>query len=293
MPVRRDGGSRARVASERALGMALQACLNGSRRPDEHPSCPITPAELARDAALAVAAGAVTLHVHPRDALGNESLDPADVGAALSAIRETVTVPVGVSSGAWIMPDLDARLRAIDSWELRPDFASVNFHEPGALEVAELMLDRGVGVEAGLWHEEAAQRFADSGLADRCLRILLEPMEETVEVALQNVERIERVLTGVAAGIPRLLHGSERTVWPVFDAAAARDFDVRIGLEDTLARADGLRAHDNESLVRTAVDRAAGHCQEAPPGLPPTFVRETRPASLPCGPTTRSTPPGR
>ncbi len=36
-----------------------------------------------------------------------------------------------------------------------PDFASVNFNEPGSVALAEPLMDRGVGVEAGLFDAEA------------------------------------------------------------------------------------------------------------------------------------------
>ena len=93
----------------------------------------------------------------------------------------TASVPVGISTGALFMPDVGNRLRAIEDWEILPDFASVNFHESGATDIARLLGDRGVGVEGGLRHDEAAAVCADSGLGDRCLRILIEPMEQTTE----------------------------------------------------------------------------------------------------------------
>jgi uncharacterized protein (DUF849 family) len=234
----------------------LECCLNGGRRRSDHPACPITPQELARDAALVVAAGAGALHAHPRDAAGNETLDGGPIGEALSAIRETASVPLGVSTGAWIEPDPGDRLRAIEGWEVLPDFASVNFNEPGAIDVARSLADRGVGVEAGLWHEDAAAIFAASGLADRCLRILLEPTEHEAHDALANVARIEQRLVGVAAHVPRLLHGLDRTAWPILEEAARRGYDVRIGLEDTLDRPDGRRTTGNEELVTVAAARA-------------------------------------
>jgi uncharacterized protein (DUF849 family) len=40
----------------------LQACLNGRRGRESHPGVPLTPAELAADAARAPAAGAAELH---------------------------------------------------------------------------------------------------------------------------------------------------------------------------------------------------------------------------------------
>ena len=52
-------------------GMVLQACLNG----DRETGVPRSPEELAEAARACVAAGAVSLHAHPRDREGNESLD--------------------------------------------------------------------------------------------------------------------------------------------------------------------------------------------------------------------------
>jgi uncharacterized protein (DUF849 family) len=46
----------------------LQACLNGSRTD----GVPRTPAALASAARASVAAGAVDLHVHPKDADGRD-----------------------------------------------------------------------------------------------------------------------------------------------------------------------------------------------------------------------------
>ena len=55
----------------------LQVCLNGARRPFE--GVPVTPAQLAEQAAAAVAAGAESVHVHPRADGGAETLDGATV----------------------------------------------------------------------------------------------------------------------------------------------------------------------------------------------------------------------
>jgi len=57
---------------------------------------PVTPAHLAQAASDAVAAGADSLHVHPKDDRGHDSVDPECVGAALTAIRRAVA---GVSIG--------------------------------------------------------------------------------------------------------------------------------------------------------------------------------------------------
>jgi uncharacterized protein (DUF849 family) len=235
----------------------IKACLNGTRSREDHPRCPITAAELAVEGTAAVDAGAGALHVHPRDQYGQETLDGAAVAEAVDALRAAVDVPIGVTTGAWFLPDPADRLRSVAAWTVLPDFASVNFHESGAPAIAEALLDLGVGVEAGIWTPAAAEVLGDSGLADRCLRILLEPMESSAEAAIANLEVIEAVLAGVGSGVDRLLHGIDGTAWSMLEAAAQRGYDGRIGLEDTLQLPDGSTPSGNAELVAAALDRVA------------------------------------
>jgi uncharacterized protein (DUF849 family) len=140
--------------------MLLKACLNGSRLPLEHPQLPVTPEQLASESRAVVTAGASALHVHPKDAQGNDSLDDVHVSSTVRAIRAAVPgVAVGITTGAWAARDPRDRVNAVRGWVDLPDFASVNWHEPGAEQVAEALLARGIGVEAGLWDEEAAIRW--------------------------------------------------------------------------------------------------------------------------------------
>lgn len=232
--------------------MLIQAAINGARTRSEHPRIPLTPEEQAREARDAVAAGAGAIHVHVRDASGAESLEPDDVAATLEAIRGACPgVPVGISTGAWIVPAVERRLALIRAWSTLPDYASVNVHEDGAADVIRLLLERGIGVEAGVWDARGAHALERSGLADDCLRILLEPGEEHGGDAVRpNLERIERALPG--SGPSRLLHGAGPSAWPLVQLAAQRGYDTRIGFEDTLVLPDGTRAEGNAALVRAA-----------------------------------------
>jgi uncharacterized protein (DUF849 family) len=198
----------------------------------------------------AVEAGAGAIHVHPRGADGREALDGPAVAATIDALRAAVDVPIGISTGAWLVPDPHERLRAIEGWTVLPDFASVNLHEAGADHVAGLLLDRGVGVEAGVWHVEAAKVLAQGG-AEHVLRILYEPTVQDVEAAHRTVDEIDAVLDGIDA--PRLLHGYGATAWAMLRRAGTDGFDTRIGMEDTLALPDGTPAPSNAELVRAAV----------------------------------------
>ncbi len=240
-------------SSSRDSWPVLQACLNGSRQRHEHAALPISAAELGRDAARAVAAGAEALHVHVRGSDDRETLDPQEVAVTLDAIRVACPdIAVGISTGAWIVPEPAERLALVEQWSVVPDFASVNLGEAGSTELCEVLIDRGIGVEAGLWQADDAERLVDSRLAARCVRVLLEPQEATVDTALMTVVATEAVLDRAGVVVPRLLHGADETAWHLLDWAARRGYDTRIGLEDVLTLPDGRPAPGNADLVAAA-----------------------------------------
>lgn len=231
----------------------LQACLNGNRPVGSHPALPVTPAELAQAAWGAVQAGAGALHLHPRDGEGRESLDAGVVAAALNAVRAACPgIPVGISSGFWMLPDVEAQLAAAHAWRVRPDFVSVNWHEPHAAALAETLLESGIGVESGLWTLAAVQAFLNWPGRNRALRILVEVMDREAEEAQAEATAILALLDEIGVTPPRLLHGEGQSAWPVLREAARRGLSTRIGLEDTLALPDGAPAADNADLVRAA-----------------------------------------
>ena len=248
--------------------MLIKAAINGGRSRTEHAGVPVTPDEQAAAVADCLKAGASAIHLHVRSTSSDasteskkESLYAEDVTRTLLAVRSaSPDAKIGVSTGAWILPDPTARLQAVTAWEVLPDFASVNFSEDGATELARLLLSRGVDVEAGLCDAEAAEVFLKSGLAPRCIRVLLEPQEQEMKYALENVGAIEKALKPGLLKLPRplpfLLHGTEATAWPMMAEAISRGYDVRVGLEDTLILPDGRMAQDNVELVAEAVRRA-------------------------------------
>jgi uncharacterized protein (DUF849 family) len=244
--------------------MLIKACLNGSREPGAHPALPLSPSKLAGAARDAVSAGAGALHIHPRRADGRQSFEPDDVAAAVTAVRAACpSVPVGVTTIAWVEPDPARRLALVSAWATLPDFASVNFSEPGAAEICAALLDKGIGFEAGLMLPDDARLLIESGLASGCVRLLIEPDEPEIAAALATVRAIEALLDGVGIRAPRLLHGVDATAWPLLDEALRRSYDIRIGFEDTLTLPDGSPARDNAQLVAEARARVvrAGYFQ--------------------------------
>lgn len=71
-----------------------------------------------------------------------------------------------------------------------PDHASVNWHEDGADFVAEALLDRGVGIEAGLYSgTDAVTRFFAWPSAHRVLRLRAEVTDTDPHTALRRPPR--------------------------------------------------------------------------------------------------------
>ncbi len=193
--------------------MLIQACLNGARRRGEHPSLPLLLDELVRDARACAGVGASSLHVHPRDGAGGETLDPGLIDTAAGALRAATKLPVGVSTGAWIEPDPQRRAALVASWS-GPDFASVNLYEEGYEAVMRALLDAGIGVEAGIETEADVERLAVSGLGGRLLRVLVEVVDEDPAAAADHALALDRALDAAGVDAPRLHHGQGRPPGP-------------------------------------------------------------------------------
>jgi uncharacterized protein (DUF849 family) len=228
----------------------LEAALNGSR---DHPCAPRTPAELARTARECVDAGARLLHLHPFDAAGRETLAAGPCAAALEAVRAACPgVPVSLSTSAEIEPDARRRLELVERWTALPELVTANQGEPGIVELCERLVARGVGIEAGLLSLADAEAFVRSGLADRCVRVLVEPLDADPQAAVAHAAAMEQVLEDAGIALEQVHHGDGLASWAVNERALERGHGIRTGLEDTAALPDGRPAPDNAALVRAA-----------------------------------------
>jgi uncharacterized protein (DUF849 family) len=189
--------------------------------------------------------------MHPKTTDGVDSLLPEVVDAAVAAVRHAAPgLPLGVTTGFWALPDADDRRRAVEGWTVLPDFASVNWHEPGSEELARLLLSRGLGVEVGIFHAEAAASWAASEMAQHCMRVMIELSRDGDIAAADDL--LSQVLA-VGSPAPVLLHGLDESCWPLLEHAGVRGVQTRIGMEDTLRLPDGSTAPDNAALVSAAV----------------------------------------
>ena len=242
----------------------LKVCLNGKRDRADHPAVPVTPAELASEAAAAVAAGAEAVHLHARGPTGAESVQAADVGAAVTAVRHACPgTPVGVSTGLWITGgDPVARQAGVAGWAglsapARPDFASVNVSEAGWAEVAHTLAAAGIGVEAGVWSVADVRILAGTPDLPPLLRVMVEvtgaPATSAAEATARGREIVRSVRESARRADPLLLHGENAGCWPLIALAGELGLATRIGLEDTTTGPAGQPVTGNADLVRLAL----------------------------------------
>ena len=234
----------------------IQAALNGARCCDEHPGIPCSAEELAQDAAACVAAGAAELHLHPRAPDGRETLDPLTVYSTVRQVKSAVDVPIGVSTGAWIEPNLETRLTAIRAW-YGPEYASVNCSEPGAIDVMYALIGVGAGIEVGIGRVEDVDRFARSLLifSNAIVRILVEPSGDDLtseREARARFEAIHQRLDALGLTMPRLQHTDGPLAWFGVRDAFRRGWDTRIGFEDMLTGPRRKAVASNAELVAAA-----------------------------------------
>lgn len=233
----------------------LQAALNGNR---DHPATPRTPAEIAAEARAAVDAGAASLHLHAYGDDGRESLAAEPCAAALRAVRAACPgIEVSLTTSAAIEPDPERRQALVASWTELPDLVSANMGEPGIVELCELLVRRGVGIEAGLLSLEDAHAFVAHCIAPRCRRALLEPLDADPVDAAAHAAAMEDALHAAGVRLEQVHHGDGIASWAVNRRAVARGHGIRTGLEDTAVLPDGRTGAGNGELVAAAAELLA------------------------------------
>jgi uncharacterized protein (DUF849 family) len=228
----------------------LHAALNGDR---EHPAAPHSPDELAAEGRAAVDAGAECLHLHPYGEDDRETLEAEPCAAALRAVRAACPgVPISLSTSAAIVPDPERRSSLVAAWTELPDLVTANQGEEGIVELCELLLARGVGIEAGLLSLDDARAFVASGIAPRCVRAMVEPLDPDPDDAVAHAAAIEEALAAGRVALEQVHHGEGIACWAVNRRGASLGHGIRTGLEDTPVLPDGRTAAGNGELVAAA-----------------------------------------
>jgi uncharacterized protein (DUF849 family) len=233
--------------------MLIKIALNGARPKKQNKYIPQSLEEIGKEVKLLFDNGHKVFHIHCYDEKGNESLKPEDVNKLISLVKGISSeIQIGISSGDWIEPDLAKRKSYIKEWKNIPDFISVNIIEDDAIEISELLISKGIKIEAGLNEKKAAEKLVESGLYKDCFRILIEPEPENLKDAIECVNEIEEVLDKNGIELPRLLHGFNSVAWDILREAKRRGYDSRIGMEDTIYLENGKPVKSNLELINYA-----------------------------------------
>ncbi len=153
----------------------VQAALNGDRK---HPGVPRTADQIAQDTKSAVAAGAQSVHIHAFNDDGAETLDSDACAKTLRATRrECPGIPISLTTSAAIVEDPARRLGLVSSWTELPDLVTANQGEEGIIPLCELLMSRGVAIEAGLLSVDDARKFVATPSHLRWRRVLIEPLD--------------------------------------------------------------------------------------------------------------------
>ena len=237
----------------------VQAALNGDSK---HRAVPRTADQIAQDAKSAIVAGARSVHVHAFDH-GKETLEGNACAEVLRAIRrESPGTPISLTTSAAIVNDPARRLAIVSSWTELPDLVTANQGEEGIIPLCELLLSRGVELEAGLLSADDARKFIAAPRHLRWRRVLIEPLDANPDEAIRHAGEIEDILLAGAIGLEQVHHGYGVACWAVNQRAIARGHGIRTGLEDVTVLPDGQDAESNAQLVRTAASMLQ------PPGRP-------------------------
>jgi uncharacterized protein (DUF849 family) len=260
----------------------------------DSPHVPLTTDEVAADVRRCADLGAAIVHLHPRDATGLPSQDPAVAAAYIRAVRDAVPdIVICATTSGRVDPELEGRSAVLDlDGYARPEMASLtlgslNFpkqasvNAPATIQgLASRMLDRAIVPE---WE------VFDLGMLDyaaylRTKGLLSDPVY--VNVLLGSLGSLQATPLNLALAVERLPAGATwaatgigRHQFAMNRLAIAMGGHVRVGLEDNLWWDDertelATNARLVERLVTVA--RAMGR-EPASPSMVRDRLRIARP----------------
>jgi 3-keto-5-aminohexanoate cleavage enzyme len=240
--------------------MITVAAVGAELTRDDQPNLPITPAEVAADAAECREAGASIYHLHVRDRGGAPTMDVETFRAARDAVAEATDLIVQFTSGGAVSDSEEARLAPLG---LHPEMATlttgtVNFGDevflnpmPLVRRFYERMLSLSILPEFEIF---------DSGMLAGAERVLMDTSSDH--------HRHYDFVLGVPGGMPgwpdalAFLSAKlpEEATWtatgigrhhlPVTREALSRGGHVRTGFEDVRFYEPGRLATSNAELIR-------------------------------------------
>lgn len=248
----------------------LMVAPNGARRQkQDHPELPLSPQELALEAAACYQAGAGALHLHVRDSQGRHSLDAERYREAMAAVAEvapTMAIQITTESAGIYRPaEQLACLKA-----LRPAAASISVREMAqAPEIAArtyaLCEESGTEVQHILYGESCVaqlQAWYQAGVVPAGMRDVIFVLGQFAPPVLARPQDLEQFLPATRAiKLNWSLCAFGRQERACLLAGIAAGGNARIGFENNVETPDGAALATNAASVSALVKAAtaAGH----------------------------------
>jgi len=248
----------------------IMVAPNGARRQRrDHPALPLSPAELAQEAADCHRAGAAALHLHVRDAQGRHSLDAGRYREAMAAVAEAapaMAIQITTESAGIYTPDQQfACLQA-----LRPAAASVSVREMAqAPEIATrayaLCAETGTQVQHILYGDSCVaqlQTWYRAGVIPDAMRDVIFVLGKYAPPVLAQPQDLSGFLSATRTmDLNWSLCAFGRQERACLLAGIAAGGNPRIGFENNVEKPEGDPLATNAASVAALVTAAsaAGH----------------------------------
>lgn len=243
--------------------LIITAALVGAEvRREDTPYLPVTPEEIAEQAAEACEAGASIVHIHVRDHEGNPSQDRELYRQTIEEIRKRCNVIVQVSTGGAVGMSVEERVQPVS---LRPEMATlttgtVNFGKDVFLNSWEQIVT--IAEEIKRFGVRPEFEIFDSGMIETALKLVQKGYVEghlhfdfvmgvpggipaTAEHLLFLIRQLPQGATWTVAGIGK-------AQLPMAVLGITLGGHVRVGLEDNIYYRKGELA-TNRQLVERVV----------------------------------------
>lgn len=248
--------------------LLITVAPNGAykQRPD-HPTLPMTPAELGQTAKLCLDAGAAMMHMHIRDAQGRHSLDVQGYRDAQQAVKAAVgdALIVQVTSESARVYQAPAQIAMVTT--LKPEAVSVGLREVDQPEIGETGLAQFFG---WLAKERVMTQVILYDVADLQRWQALRAQGVIPGAPWSLLFVLGRYSAGQTSEpkdlLPFVLAHTGPEPWSMCafgagehacaTAAVALGGHARVGFENNLLLNNGQMAPDNAALVRQVADSA-------------------------------------
>jgi 3-keto-5-aminohexanoate cleavage enzyme len=239
---------------------------NGSRKTKtDHPKLPLSPAELAKEAARCKEEGATLIHLHVRDGEGKHTLDVSHYNNAIEAIKKAVgdDIIIQVTTEAVGIYSPEQQMQMIR--ELKPESVSIAIREfipeendeEKAKAFLHWMLGQGIVPQYVVYSDKELERFYNlkkRGVIPEGRDFLLFVLGNYDRGRWAKPENLEPFLE-----IMRQYNMYDYINWAVcafgkMEAACAMEAakaggHVRLGFENNMHLMDGSIAQNNAELV--------------------------------------------